>query len=99
MINKKTVFYLVFVLSFHIKQTVRIRIKIRDYRQIYEDRSDPIVFLSVSVNSSGLVYEDFTRLFFLYTDRRVRTLTGELPRNLSIFVSGDLHAWSILKNL
>ena len=32
-------------------------IKIRHYLQIYEDRTDPIVFLSVSVRTSGLVYD------------------------------------------
>jgi hypothetical protein len=32
------------------------RLKIRHYRQIYTDRSDPIVFLSITVNTSGHVY-------------------------------------------
>ena len=41
------------------------RIKTRHYRQIYPDRPDPIVFLSVVVNTSGRVYEDFTRVFFV----------------------------------
>ena len=41
------------------------RIKIRHYRQIYTDRTDPIDFLSVSVSTSGHVYDDFVRLFFL----------------------------------
>ena len=39
------------------------RKKIRYYRQIYADRPDPIVFLPVSVSTSGRVYDDFTRLF------------------------------------
>jgi hypothetical protein len=41
-----------------------VRLKIRHYRQIYVDRSDPIVFLPITVNTSGHVYEDFSRLLF-----------------------------------
>jgi hypothetical protein len=47
------------------------RLKIRHYRQIYADRPDPIVFLSISVNTSGRVYEDFARLIFLHVHREV----------------------------
>ncbi len=54
------------------------RIKIRHFRQIYVDRVDPIAFLSVVVNTSGHVYEDFTRLLFLYVYREASILTGEL---------------------
>ena len=56
-----------------------VPLKIRHYRQIYVDRPDPIVFLPISVNTSGRVYEDFTRLFFLHTHGEVSILTGELP--------------------
>jgi hypothetical protein len=55
------------------------KLKIRHYRQIYEDRPDPIVILSITVNTSGNVYEDFTRLIFLHTHREVSILAGELP--------------------
>ena len=41
------------------------RMKIRYYRQIYTDRSDPIVVLTIVVSTSGLVYEDFARLLFI----------------------------------
>jgi hypothetical protein len=41
-----------------------VRIKIRYYRHLYTDRSDPIVFLSVTVTTSGHVYDDFVRVFF-----------------------------------
>ncbi len=54
-----------------------VRIKIRHYRQIYVDRSDSIVFLSVVVSTSGSVYDDFTRLFFLHTYRETSILAGE----------------------
>jgi hypothetical protein len=61
------------------------RMKIRHYRQIYTDRPDPIVFLSVSVSTSGHVYEDFTRMFSLHTHRETSTLTGELPEESEQF--------------
>jgi hypothetical protein len=53
--------------------------KIRHYRQIYVDRSDPIVFLPIAVITSGRVYEDFTRLLFLHVHREDSILSGELP--------------------
>ena len=56
------------------------RIKIRHYRQVYSDRSDPIVFLSVVVNTLGRVYDDFVRLLFLDTHLEVSILAGELPQ-------------------
>jgi hypothetical protein len=43
-----------------------VRLKIRHYRQIYEDSPDPIVFLSITVNTSGHVYEDFERPFRIF---------------------------------
>ncbi len=54
------------------------RMKIRHYRQIYEDRPDPIVFLTITVNTSGHVYEDFARLVFLHVHHEVSILTEEL---------------------
>jgi hypothetical protein len=41
------------------------RMKIRHYRQIYADRSDPIVFLPITIRTSGRVYEDFVWFVFL----------------------------------
>jgi hypothetical protein len=61
------------------------RMKIRHYRQIYVDMSDPIVFLTITVSTSGLVYEDFVRLFFLHTYREGSILTGELPEDSEKF--------------
>jgi hypothetical protein len=55
------------------------RNKIRHYRQIYTDRPDPVVFLPITVSTSGHVYEDFTRLLFLHAHREAIILTGELP--------------------
>ena len=56
-----------------------VRIKIRYYRQLYVDRSDTIVFLPVTVRTSGRVYDDFVRLFFFHSHRKASILTGELP--------------------
>ena len=56
-----------------------VRIKIRHYRQIYTERSDSIVFLPVTVSTSGHVHDNFTRLFFLYVYRESSISTGELP--------------------
>ena len=48
-------------------------------------RPDTVVFLSVTVNTSGRVYEDFTRLFFLHVYREVSNLSGELPEESEQF--------------
>jgi hypothetical protein len=61
------------------------RMTIRHYRQIYADRSDPIVFLSVTVSTSGHVYEDFVRLLFLYAHREASILAAELPEESEQF--------------
>ena len=53
-----------------------VRIKLRHYLKLYSDKPDPIVFLSVSVSTLGLVYDDFVRLLFYHA---ASILTGELP--------------------
>ena len=40
------------------------RDQIRQYRQIYLDKPDPIAFIPVAVDTSGRVYDDFDRLLF-----------------------------------
>jgi hypothetical protein len=62
-----------------------VRMKIRHYRHIYVDRSDPIVFLTIVVSTSGRVYEDFTRLFSLHVHREASILVGELPEESDQF--------------
>jgi hypothetical protein len=62
-----------------------VRMKIRHYRQIYEDTSDLIVFLSITVSTSGRVYEDFTRMLFLHAHREASILAGELPEESEQF--------------
>jgi hypothetical protein len=61
------------------------RMKIRYYRQIYANRTDPIVFLPIVVSTSGRVYEAFTRLFFLHAHREASILAGELPQESEQF--------------
>ena len=48
-------------------------------RQLYADRPEPIVFVSVTVNTSRHVYDDFVRVLFLHEHRESSILTGELP--------------------
>ena len=42
--------------------------KIHHYRQLYVDKTDPVIFLFVVVNTSGHIYQDFVRLLFLHID-------------------------------
>jgi len=56
-----------------------VRKNILHYRQFYADKIDPIIFLTVSVNTPGRVYDDFVRLLFLHAHREAGVLAGELP--------------------
>ena len=51
----------------------------------FTDRPDPIVFLSVTVSTSGHVYDDFVRLLFLHSYCEASTLAGELPEKSEHF--------------
>ena len=62
-----------------------VRIKLRYDRQLYVDRTDPIVFLPVVVRTSGRVYDDFVRLIFLHSHRESSILVGELPEESEQF--------------
>jgi hypothetical protein len=55
------------------------RAKIRQYRQLYINRPEPIAFMPVEVDTSGRIYEDFSRLLFLHTHRETSALANELP--------------------
>ena len=46
-----------------------VRKKIRHYRQLYINRPDPIAFMSVAVDTSGRIYDDFSHLLFLHDHR------------------------------
>ena len=43
------------------------------------------MFLSITVNTSGRVYEDFARLLFLHAQREASILAGELPEESEQF--------------
>jgi hypothetical protein len=61
------------------------REKIRDYRQLYLNRPDPIGFMPVTVDTSGRVYDDFSRLLFLHAHREASALNNEIPEESDQF--------------
>ena len=62
------------------------RIKIRQYRNIYLNRPDPIAFLSLVVDTSDRLYDDFIRLFFLCDQRETSILSHEIPEESDQFL-------------
>ncbi len=56
-----------------------VRKKILHYRQLYINRPDPIDFLPSVVDTTGRVYDDFSRLLFLHTYRESSDLDNEIP--------------------
>ena len=61
------------------------RRKIRHYRQLYINRPDPIAFMPVAVDTSGRVYDDFSRLLFLHPHREASALANEIPEESEQF--------------
>jgi hypothetical protein len=59
--------------------------KIRHYRQLYINRPDPIAFMSATVDTSGRVYDDFSRLLFLHAHREASALSNEIPEESDQF--------------
>jgi hypothetical protein len=55
------------------------------YRQLYIDLPDPIPFMSVVVDISDRIYDDFSRLLFLHAHREASVLTNELPEESGQF--------------
>ena len=51
--------------------------------QNYLDQPDPIACMSVTVDTSDRIYDDFNSLLFLHVHREQSTLTNELPIDLS----------------
>ena len=63
------------------------RKKILLYLQLYADLSDPIAFMSVAVNTSGRLYDDFLRLQFLHAHREASAFVSfgrRILRNLPL---------------
>jgi hypothetical protein len=56
------------------------RKKILHYHQLYINRPDPIAFLPVAVDTTGRLYDDFSRLLFLHTHREASALVNEIPK-------------------
>ena len=61
------------------------RAKIRHYRQLYINHPEPIAFMSVTVDTAGRIYEDFSRLLFLDAHRETSDLVNELPEESEQF--------------
>ena len=61
------------------------RAKIIHYRQLYLNRPDPIVFMVVVVDTSGRIYDNFSRLLFLHVHREASVLANELPEESDQF--------------
>ncbi len=61
------------------------RAKIHHYRQLYINRPVPIAFMPVPVDTVGRIYEDFSRLLFLYDHREASTLANEIPEESEQF--------------
>jgi hypothetical protein len=61
------------------------RTKILHYRQLYLNRPDPIFFLPAEPDTTGRVYDDFSRLLFLHDHREDSTLVNEIPEESGQF--------------
>jgi hypothetical protein len=61
------------------------RKKILHYRQLYVDRPDPIDFMSVAVDTSDRIYDDFLRLLFLHAHREASGLANDIPEESGHF--------------
>ncbi len=63
-----------------------VRKKILHYRQLYINRPDPISFLPVVVDTTGRLYDDFSRLLFLHAHREGSALSNEIPEESGQFI-------------
>ncbi len=61
------------------------RAKIRHYRQLYINHPEPISFMTVVVDTTGRIYEDFGRLLFLHVHRETSALPNEIPEESEQF--------------
>jgi hypothetical protein len=49
------------------------------------NRSDPITFLPAVVDTTGRLYDDFSRLLFLHAHRETSVLVNEIPEESGQF--------------
>ena len=59
--------------------------KIRHYQTVYLYRPDSIVFIPLTVDTTGRLYDDFIRLLFLHGHREVSVWTTEIPEETDQF--------------
>ncbi len=52
------------------------------YHQLYVNRSNRIGFMSLTVDTSDRIHDDFNRLLFLHDHREALVLANEIPVNL-----------------
>ena len=62
-----------------------VSIKMRNYRNLYLNRPDPIAFIPLAVDTTGRMYDEFIRLLFLHTHREASALDNELPEESDQF--------------
>ncbi len=55
------------------------------YRQLYINRPDRIAFLPAAVDTTGRLYDDFSRLLLLHAHREASALTNEIPEESDQF--------------
>jgi hypothetical protein len=61
------------------------RKKILHYRQLYLNLPDPIAFLPAAADTTGRVYDDFSRLLFLHAHREASALANDIPEESGQF--------------
>jgi hypothetical protein len=61
------------------------RTKILNYHQLYLNRPDPIAFLPDTADTTGRVYDDFSRLLFLHVHRESSSLANKIPEESGQF--------------
>ncbi len=61
------------------------RKKILHYRQLCIDHPDPIDFMSVAVDTSDRIYDDFLSLLFLHAHREASVLANDIPEESGHF--------------
>jgi hypothetical protein len=62
-----------------------VRIKIRHHRNVYLNHPDPIAFIPLAADTTGRLYDEFSRVLFLHVHREYSVLTNELPEESDQF--------------
>jgi hypothetical protein len=75
---------------------VVVREKILHHHQLYIKRPDPVAFMPVAVDTSCLIYDDFSRLLILHTHRVSVGLILTKVSTMRISTPFDLSSWSFI---